>query len=56
MPRAPSQQSQILSKLDRLEELVTQARIDIAGLKVRAGAWGAIAGMATAVLGWLLTR
>ena len=45
-------------KIDTLDERVTLCRVDIAGLKVKSGIWGAIAGMipaAIAVSMWVLS-
>lgn len=47
----------IRADVRELRDLVTLVRLDIAGLKVKSGIWGAIAGMTTAtllVLGWIL--
>lgn len=50
-------QREVMSKLDRLEndlealdEKVTLLRIDVAQLKVKAGMWGAVAGMVPALV------
>ncbi len=58
MSRRPSQLSRIEARLDRIEELVTAARLDIVSLKVKSGVWGGIAGLTAAglvVIGYLLT-
>lgn len=49
----------IEAKLDRLELLVTDIRLDIAGLKVKSGIWGVLGGVASGALilfAWLLGR
>ena len=45
-------------KMVSLDEKVTLCRIDIAGLKVKSGIWGAIAGMIPAAIGvgmWVMS-
>jgi hypothetical protein len=37
-------------RVDALDEKLTLVRIDVAGLKVRAGVWGAVAGMIPALV------
>lgn len=48
------------SKLGEIREMQTLIRVDVAGLKVRAGIWGAIAGaMLSGVVGvlvWAITK
>jgi hypothetical protein len=48
----------IIAHLDRLEAKVDLCIKDIAGLKVKAGVWGALAGIVPVVLGlamWVIT-
>ena len=40
----------IIQKVDALDEKITLVRIDVAQLKVKAGIWGAAAGMIPAVV------
>ena len=45
-------------KVEGLDEKITLCRIDIAGLKVKSGIWGAIAGMIPAAIGvgmWIIS-
>lgn len=49
----------ITKKIDCLDSKLSQARIDIATLKVKAGVWGAIAGIIPAsimIIYWLIRR
>jgi len=48
----------ILARLDRMEEKIDVCLIDIAGLKVKAGIWGALAGLVPTTIGlamWVLS-
>jgi len=40
----------IQEQFDKVNELVTNARLDIAGLKVKAGIWGLIGGLVPVVV------
>ena len=40
----------ILKRLDRMENKLDLCMVDIAGLKVKAGVWGALAGLIPAVI------
>lgn len=44
------------AKLDKLEEITVQARLDIAALKVKAGIWGGMAGAVAAIAAFLLSQ
>lgn len=48
----------ILKRLDRMESKLDLCMVDIAGLKVKAGVWGALAGMVPVVVGlgiWVIS-
>jgi hypothetical protein len=45
-------------KIEALDEKVTLCRIEIAGLKVKSGIWGAVAGMIPVAIGlgmWIMS-
>ena len=41
--------NRIEAKLDEIGEYITKLRIEVAGLKIKSGVWGAIAGMIPAM-------
>jgi hypothetical protein len=48
----------VMARLDRLEEKVDLCRTDIAGLKVKSGIWGGLAGLVPVLIGmgmWILS-